>query len=596
MKILKNRSLPACLIAFIMSMLLAACTLSMDNDGNVRIDDAETVSEPQQDQSETSDEERASAEETADEELAAEENGDIVILFTSDVHCGADQHFGYGGLWQIKEKAKALGYHVILVDDGDAIQGEPLGTATEGEGIIDLMNAVGYDVAIPGNHEFDYGMDRFMELTKKAKFPYISCNFNREGELVFEPYVIKETAQKKIAFVGISTPETLTTSTPKYFQDENGKFIYGFLQDGKGQKLYDAVQKAVDDARAEGADYVIAMAHLGNEEKNRPYTYADVIANTSGIDVFLDGHSHDLEHISVKNKDGEEIVRQAPGSKLEGIGYVHIYAEDGTTETGLFTWGNKMQASEVFGFENEITGLVDKEKKALDEKLGKVVAHTSVDLVINDPEKKTSDNKPVRIIRNMETNLGDLCADAYRDQLGAQVALINGGGIRDEIKKGDIRLKDIMSVHPYGNMLCLIEVTGQQLLDALEWGSSGAPDENGGFMQVSGLTYEIDTDIKSSCTTDDESMFTGVSGEYRVRNVKVGKEELDLKKTYTLASHEYLLLNHGDGFTMFDGCNVLLDRVKLDNQVLIDYITGTLGGKVGDEYSNPYGQGRIVIH
>ncbi len=601
----KLKQAAAVLTAFIMAVLLAGCTLSMDEDGNMSIEGIAASGNQAQDTSDAAEAETVSDEaaeeentssDAAGEEQAAEENGDIVILFTSDVHCGADQHFGYDGLWQIKEKAKALGNNVLLVDDGDSIQGEPLGTMTKGEAIIELMNEVGYDVAIPGNHEFDYGMEQFMELTKRAKFPYISCNFNKEGELVFKPYVIKETGGKKIAFVGISTPETLTTSTPRYFQDENGKFIYGFLQDGTGKKLYDAVQKAVDDARAEGADYVIAMAHLGNEESSAPYTYADVINNTNGIDVFLDGHSHDLERISAKNKDGQEIIRQAVGSKLEGIGYVHIYKEDGTIDVGSFTWGNKMQASDVFGFENGVTKMVVEETKELDEKLGEVVAHTGVDLVINDPVARTSDNKPVRIIRNTETNLGDLCADAYRDQLGADVALINGGGIRDEIKKGDITLGDILSVHPYGNMLCLIEVTGQQILDALEWGSRSVPEENGGFMQVSGLTYEINTGIKSSCTMNDESMFTGVSGDYRVGNVKVGGEDLDPKKTYTLASHEYLLLNNGDGFTMFDGCNILLDRVKLDNQVLIDYITETLGGKVGEEYSDPYGQGRIVIH
>ncbi|MBO4373516.1 MAG: bifunctional metallophosphatase/5'-nucleotidase [Lachnospiraceae bacterium] len=577
------------LLSIIMAALLAGCSINLDENGNIGISADETAPQPEKTAGVSENEPEAQS------EKAAEPTGDIVILFTSDVHCGIDQHFGYDGLWQIRERAKAEGNSVLLVDNGDSIQGEPVGTMTDGESIIRLMNEMGYDVATIGNHEFDYGMEKFLELTGEADFPYTSCNFNKDGELVFEPYIIKEAAGKKIAFVGITTPETLTSSTPKYFQDENGKFVYGFLQDKTGQGLYDAVQKAVDDALKAGADFVIAMGHLGNEEKNRPFTYADVIANTSGIDAFIDGHSHDMERNVVKNKDGQEIIRQACGYKLDGIGYIRISAADDAIDMGLFTWENQRLPSEVFGFENKMTQDVADETKVLDEELGKVVAHTDVDLVVNDPTERTPDNKPVRIIRTRETNLGDLCADAIRDQLGADVAIINSGGIRDEIPKGDITQKEILSVHPFGNMISMIEVTGQQLLDALEWGGSDLPGENGGFLQVSGLTYEIDADIESSVTKDEDSMFTGVSGKYRVRNVKVGDEELDPKKTYTLASHEYMLFNHGDGFTMFDGCKVVLDRVKLDNQVLIDYITQTLGGKVGEDYSDPYGQGRIII-
>ena len=197
------------------------------------------------------------------------------------------------------------------------------------------MNAVGYDIATMGNHEFDYGMDRFFELTKMANFPDISCTFNKHGELQFAPYVIKEFDGVKIAFVGISTPKTLTSSTPKYFQDENGNFIYGFFEDETGEKLYAAVQKAVDDARAEGAQFVIAMAHLGNESECKPYTYADVIANTRGINAMLDGHSHDTAHVKMRNKDGKTVLRQGCGTKLQGIGYLKIASGDGAMDTGV---------------------------------------------------------------------------------------------------------------------------------------------------------------------------------------------------------------------------------------------------------------------
>ena len=519
---------------------------------------------------------------------------DVVVLFTSDVHCGIDQGFGYVGLKAVRDKLEADGNYTLLVDDGDSIQGEPLGTMTTGESIVDLMNAEGYDVAIPGNHEFDYGMDRFLELTEKAEYPYISCNFNKEGELVFDPYVIKEFDGVKFAFVGITTPKTITSSTPIYFQDEDGNYIYGFFQDETGETLYNAVQKAVDDARAEGADYVIVMAHLGNEATCEPYTYADVISHTNGIDAFLDGHSHDTDKVVMNNKDGKEVIRAACGTKMANIGWLRISAEDGSMDSGLYTWQNSVSAPELLGITNEMTAALEEETAVLNEKLNEVVAKTAVDLTINDPTAVDENNNPIRIIRRAETNLGDLCADAYLDQSGADVSFVNGGGIRVSIPAGDITLNDILKVHPFGNMMCVIEVTGQQILDALEWGSRNVPGESGGFLQVGGLTYEIHTYIDSSCTEDTNGLFTGVAGEYRVKNVMVGGEPLDLEKTYTLASHDYMLLNGGDGYAMFGGANILQDRVKLDNQVLIDYVTGTLGGVIGEEYAEPYGEGRII--
>ena len=518
---------------------------------------------------------------------------DLVILYTSDVHCCVDQGFGYVGLKAVRDSLEAAGNYTLLVDDGDSIQGEPLGTMTSGEADIDLMNAVGYDIAIPGNHEFDYGMDRFLELAEKAEFPYISCNFNKEGELVFDPYIIKEFDGVKIGFVGVTTPKTLTSSTPKYFQDENGNFIYGFLQDETGEGVYNAVQKAVDDARAEGAQYIVVMAHLGNEAECSPWTYAEVIENTNGIDFFLDGHSHDTDQLVVKNKDGEDVIRSACGTKMGGIGWAKITV-DGELSAGLYSWNNDVSAPELLGIKNEISDVLDAETAELDEALQTVVAKSAVELTITDPEAVDGEGKPIRIVRRAETNLGDLCADAYLDQSGADIAFVNGGGIRISLPKGDITLNDILKVHPFGNSMCVIEVTGQQILDALEWGAHAMPGENGGFLQVAGLTYEIHTYIDSTCTQDENSMFTGVTGEYRVKNVMVGGEPLDLEKTYTLASHNYMLKNNGDGYTMFAGANILQDEVKLDNQVLKDYITGTLGGVIGEEYADPYGQGRII--
>lgn len=524
-----------------------------------------------------------------------EKNGNIVILYTSDIHCALDKGFGFEGLQQIRDSYEAKGYTTILVDDGDAIQGENVGVFTQGEAIINLMNTVKYDVAIPGNHEFDYGMDRFMELTEIANFPYISCNIHKDGELVFEPYIIKEAAGKKIAFVGITTPMTITSSTPKFFQNEKGEYIYDFSQDETGEKLYAEVQEAIDGAKAEGADYIYVMAHCGLEEECAPWTYADIISHTSGINVFLDGHSHDTEQIVMKDKDGNDVIRSAVGTKWEGIGYSIITPENGITETKMLSWPNKANMPELLNLNNAATPVVKETKAAMEETMNEVVGHTDVDLVTHDPDEVDASGNPIRIVRTQETNLGDLEADAVRTQCEADIALIGGGGIRTPIKKGEITYGDILNVAPFGNQLTVIEATGQQILDALEWGVRALPAEFGGFLQVSGMSYDIDVSIPSPCKADENSMMSTIEGERRVRNVKINGEPIDPAKTYTVAGLDYLLLNKGDGNTAFDGATLVKDGIKLDAQAIIEYITEDLNGTVGEEYSNPYGQGRITI-
>ena len=524
----------------------------------------------------------------------AEKNGDIVILFTSDVHCGFDQNFGFAGLQRIREYLESEGNSVILVDDGDQIQGEPIGTLTSGEAIIDLMNAVGYDIAIPGNHEFDYGMDCFLGLVKKSKHQYISCNLTYKGDLVFEPYTIRELAGKKVAFIGVTTPMTFAASSPTTFQDENGEIVYGFLDDDTGAKVYSAVQSAADAARAEGAEVVVILGHMGNEAACKPWTYADVIAHTSGIDVFLDGHSHDTDQVTMKNAVGKDVLRTACGTKLEHIGWCRI-AADGKITAGLFTWSNDIPAPKLFGIENEAARMVDATTEKLTALLSEVVCGTAVDLMSDDPLETDFNGQPVRMIRVTETNMGDLAADAFRVQGSADIALINSGGVRKNIEAGDITFGKLLKTWPYNSYLCVLEATGRQILDALELGAATAPLENGNFLQVSGLTLEIHTYIPSGVVLDTEGMFVRVDGERRVKNVLVSGEPIDPEKTCLLAGRDFMVTQYGGGFTMFEGAKVLQDSVKVDTQVMADYINETLGGTVGAEYEDPYGQGRITI-
>jgi 2',3'-cyclic-nucleotide 2'-phosphodiesterase (5'-nucleotidase family) len=510
------------------------------------------------------------------------------------VHCGVDQGFGYAGLEQIRKHLQAQGYDVILVDNGDNIQGDLIGSKSKGEVPIDLMNKMGYNVAIPGNHEFDYGMDQFLSLAEKAEFPYISCNFQCRGENVFEPYVILEAGGKKIGFVGVTTPETIVSSTPTHFQDEEGNYIYSFLQDETGEALYSAVQSAVDDAREEGAEYVIVMGHMGNVETNRPYTYADVIANTSGIDAFLDGHSHDTDQVVMKDKDGKSVPRSACGTKLQGIGWCMI-PEEGELSTDIYTWTFEDTAPEFFVIENEMSAAVKEAKDELDKQMQVKIGYSAVDLTVNDPEAIDSEGRPYRMVRRAETNMGDFCVDAFRARMGADVAVLGGGSVRDNIPAGEVKMADAYRVMPFGMEACKIKVTGQQILDALEWASRSVPAENGGFLQVSGMSYEIHTYIDPTCTEDTNGMFTGITGERRVRNVMIGGEPVDPEAFYTLASTDYVVINNGDGLTAFDGAERLDDGGLLEHDVIIDYIQEDLGGTIGEEYSDPTGEDRIII-
>jgi len=547
---------------------------------------------------------------------------DIVVLYTNDIHCGVDEGIGFAGLAAYKADmvAEYGEDNVTLVDCGDAIQGAAIGTLSNGEYVVDIMNAVGYDYAVFGNHEFDYTIPELAKLVEKAEATYLGCNFKYIGDEVkkaevaktekeeatlvedtkieIAPYAIKEYNGVKVAYVGVCTPESLFQSTPTYFMDEEGNYIYNFCQ-GDGTQLYTAVQSAVDSARKEGAQYVVALAHLGIEEGSAPYRSTDVITNTSGIDVVLDGHSHsEVAADEVKNAKGETVLLSQTGTKFAAIGKLVISA-DGKMTTEL--------VKEYTKKDDAVNTCVTDIQASLEKVLNEVVAKSDVDLSM-----LAADG--TRAVRNQETALGDLCADAYRIVSGADIAFVNGGGIRASVEKGEITYNDIISVHPYGNEMCVVEVTGQEVLDALELGSKSvkavttekaedgtlnAAGESGGFLQVSGLKYTVDPSVKSSVVADEEGMFVKVEGERRVKDVQVlnsktGKyEAIDPAKTYTLASHNYMIKSMGDGYSMFADNKLLQDSVMLDNQVLITYIKDYLNGTVGEEYAAP--QGRIII-
>lgn len=585
---------------------------------------------------------------TAATELTAQAaDQDIVVLYTNDVHCGVDDNIGYAGLALYKKEMQAQTPYVTLVDAGDAIQGAPIGTLSDGGYIIDIMNQTGYDFAIPGNHEFDYGMARFLELSGRLNCGYYSCNFINlaSGTPVFAPYKMFTYGDTQVAFVGVSTPESFTKSTPAYFQDGNGNYLFSFCEDGNGQALYNQVQAAVDGAKSQGAEVVILVGHLGNEGVSDQWTSEQIIKNTNGVDAVIDGHSHETYDKTYPNKDGEAVTVTQTGTKLKNIGKMTI-KPDGTITTEMVTevpdggfttytvkkndslsriakktlgsleaWPviynanrDKIRRADVItaGVVLTIPGgaMATEDGKFVDaatdayikkiqaqysESLKTVLGHTEVELTVKDPETGN------RAVRSAETNLGDLCADAFRYQLGSDIGLMNGGGIRDNIAAGNITYNDTLKVFPFGNMGCVVEVTGQQIKDALEMAAKDCPQENGGFLHVSGITYTINTSVPSNVKLDERGNFKSVSGAYRVGDILVNGEPLDVNKTYTVASHNYMLKSGGDGMAMFAGSKVVKDDVMVDVDVLSSYISEKLGGNVGADYGNPKGQGRIII-
>ena len=454
---------------------------------------------------------------------------------------------GYAGLVWYENQMKEETPYVTLVDAGDAIQGAPVGTLSEGEYLVQIMNKAGYDFAVPGNHEFDYGMEKLLGLSARLDCGYSACNFvNLPSKTqVFAPYRIMEYDDIQVAFVGVATPESITKSTPAYFQDQFGRYRFSFCEDETGEALYSQVQSAVDQARGEGADYVIMVGHLGDNGITEKWSSRSVIANTTGIDAAIDGHSHEVCVENVPNENGEMVVLTQTGTKFANIGKLTI------------TTDGQIQASHV-------SAVTDAE---------------------GNPAKDAE----------MESFINGIKSQYEESLKGADIGFMNGGGIRAGIEAGDITYEDALSVFPYGNMICMAEVSGQKIKDALEMGVKNYPEESGGFIHVSGLTYTVDSSVPSSVVLDEKRNFVSVGGEYRVRDIYVGEEPLDVNRTYTLASHNYWLKSGGDGMSMLMGCPILKDETMVDVDTITSYISEYLGGTVGEEYKDPRGQGRITI-
>lgn len=529
------------------------------------------------------------------------ESGKIVVLYTGDMHCSVESganKLDFAQLALYKQAVSNSADYVTLVDCGDAVQGSNIGTLTKGESIVELMNEVGYDVCTFGNHEFDYGIDQLEKLMGMSDAEYICCNFMDSDGCFVSPYTIRSYGELKIAYIGITTPYTLTSSNPEVFKDENGELKYSFCQDTSGEKLYNAVQNAVDTAIGMDADYVVALAHLGNGEGYSPYGSEDVIAATSGIDIVLDGHSHTVvESREVYNKEGEPVMLTSSGSHMQYIGQVTIDTRRTTGKNDDVITIRLIDSSDY----DRVAGKTEETEKEFEEILGTEIGYTAKTLSVN------SENGN-RLVRNRETGIGNFVADAYRSLTNADIAFVNGGGIRADISEGKITYGDLLNVQPYGNMICVVEATGLEIRDALEMSyrmvegkyedENGSVGESGGFFHLSGMKVVIDTSIPSGVKLDENGMFSGVEGERRVKEVYVlngetGEyEPLSDSKTYTVASINYILLQGGDGFNMFMNNEVITSEAASDLQAVIEYLELS-GGNIDERYFAT--EGRITV-
>ena len=530
-------------------------------------------------------------------EKKPEKSDDIVILHTNDIHAGIDNNIGFDGLNLYRKELLIKYKHVLLVDAGDHIQGAAIGSLTHGEDIIDIMNYLKYDVVTIGNHDFDYGIDKLLKLNEKINSKFICANllYRKTKSTVFDPYKIIKARNFTIGFIGVITPQTLIKSYLHTVVDENGNLTYDLLTENEGRDLYNTIQGYINELRNEKkVDYVIILSHIGyGGDGLEQFTSPALLANISGVDAIIDGHSHLVYNSTHKDKEGKEIYISQTGTKLKNVGKLTIKTNGTITSEIIdqiplfddyfdnFTIVNR----------NGIERYVDKDTNKILEDLfeshsdllKEIIGKTNFDLDI------TTERGPIYL--SEEIPLGDLIVDSYRYYGQSDISLINAGFIKESIKKGNITSKNILDLLPSSERILVKEVTGKDILDALEFGVRALPKISPRFLQVSGIKFKVDENIKSPIIVDNIDNFVKVEGERRIYDVYIGDNKLDENKKYKITFDEFLA-EGGDGFTMFSKYNITNDTFFEDNEVFKLYLVNVLKRTIPDIYNKT--QERIV--
>ena len=530
-------------------------------------------------------------------QLLEEKNSDdIIILHTNDVHCGITDNIGYDGLMLFKKELQTKYEHVILVDAGDHIQGAAIGLLSYGSDIIKIMNELEYDASTIGNHEFDYKLEQLYKLREQFNHNYVNAHFcfRKNKTTVFEPYKIVEAGNKKIGFIGVLTPLTLTKTYLHTLVDEDGNYIYDFLTERQGLEFYEAIQKYINELREiEHVDYVIILSHLGLSAEQEEYSSEALLRNIEGVDAIIDGHSHQVYSEIRKDKTGKDVIIAQVGTKLSNLGALTL--SNGTVKSEIISEVPIFQGYEYY---KKVTRdgkdrYVDPDMKKFledlinshEEEIKEFVGYTDFDMI-------TIDDKAGTVSRNRENNLCDLVADSIRNYYYSDIGFLNSGGVRNNIYKGNITVGDILTILPFSNKVVQLTVPGRDILDTIEYGMKNLPNNSGKFLQVSGLKFKVYDNIPSPVKVDDFDNYVKIEGERRVFDVFVGNEKLDENKIYTLSLQDYMA-NGGSGFTMFTKYNITNYTEGFISEVFKMYIQKDLNKKIPIIYNTT--QGRIVI-
>ena len=524
-------------------------------------------------------------------------SNDIVIIHLNDVHCGFNDTIGYDGFVLYRNELKKKYKNVITVDVGDHAQGGVLGAITEGEAVLEILNKIEFNVITIGNHEFDYGIEQLYNLNSKMSSKYININacYRKNKTRLFEASKIVEVGEIKIGFVGVVTPLTFSKTYVSTLREDDGTPIYDFLSNE--EEMFSAIQREVNRLKSEGnADYVILLTHVGMDIEE--YTSNNILSNLQNVDAVLDGHTHKVYNTTSKDTNNKDIHITQTGTKLENIGQLTI-KEDGTILSNIIAKvpdpedenGAKQvtRNKETRWVDKEINEFINDIYKNHEEELNTKIGYSDYDFIIR-PEDN-SDSHAI-FCRYKECSLGNLIADAFREVVSSDISLLNGGAVRTNLLKGDINRKKVIDVMPFFNSLFVKEITGEAFLDALEFGVSKLPNSFGGFPQVSGCTYYVNTSFHSTVETDSDGMFIKVGGKRRVSNVKINGKPLNLKQKYNLSASEYIL-SGGDGYTMFSKFPIINESIYTDSDALGYYILNKLEGIIPSKYQEL--QNRINI-